>query len=433
MNRTEHTLIIGAGPGGLCAAAALKARGLAYEIVDAGRQIGGIWDVDRAETPMYDTAHFISSKTLSGFSDFPMPEEYPDYPAHNQILAYVQAFARHHGLEDSVALNRRVASARPEADSSCWRVTFDDGEERVYGGLCIATGSTWVPRVPTLAGEFQGAMYHSFHYRSPEEFEGKRVLILGGGNSGCDIACDAALTASRAFISLRRGYHFVPKYVLGKPADVFAHAGPRLPAWLEQRFFGFLIGKVLVGDLERFGLKKPDHPILASHPIMNTQILHHLGHGDLEAVPDVQELRAHSVLFTDGREEEVDLILLATGYEHSYPVLGSTDEHGPFGPESLYLNLAHREHPTLFFMGQFETDGAAYSLYGLQAGLLASYLKARAAAAPSAQRFDALRSSHRPDLRGGRTYVASPRHDRYVKGDVYERALKRTARRLGWD
>lgn len=419
--------IIGAGPAGLCAAVALKARGIPFEIVDAGDQVGGIWDISRAETPMYEAAHFISSRTQSGFLGFPMPAEYPDYPRHDQILRYIQAFADHHGLTGRVRLRTRVERADQTGDGATWRVRFDSGETREWSALVVATGTTWQPNPPSAPGTFDGQQMHSFAFKSPEVFKGKRVLIVGGGNSGADIACEAARHADRAFISLRRGYHFLPKYIFGVPADVFAHRGPRLPWRLEEIVFGFLINRVLVGNLANFGLPKPDHPILRSHPIMNTQVLHYLGHGDLTCVPDVRELRGSRVCFVDGREEAIDLIVWATGYQRRFPFL---DEPGGTARLDLYLELCHRTRPTLFFMGLFETDGAAYELFGRQAEVVAAYLAARAASPDVAGRFDARRATGRPDLQGGRPYLKTLRHAYYVRSDVYAGALTRALHEL---
>ena len=413
--------MIGAGPAGLLTAAALQARHIPFEIVDAGCRPGGIWDISRPDTPMYESAHFISSRRLSGFPGFPMPDDYPDYPKHTLIFDYIRAFARHHDLERHITFGVRVDTAT-RRDSGGWTVTTDQGRTREYDAMCVATGMTWFPRVPQIPGHFDGEAYHSSAYRSPAEFEDKRVLIVGGGNSAADIACDAARSAAKAFISLRRGYHFIPKFIFGQPADVFSHAGPSLPRWLEERVFGFLINRVLVGDLTKLGLPKPDHPILRSHPILNTQILHHLGHGDIQARKDVQRLDGRTVHFVDGTTEEIDLILWATGYQKRFPFLQETDLDRNGDALDLYLNVFHRRYDDIFFMGLFETDGAAYGLFGQQADLIAAYLDPTLDAATRAS-FDRLRARDRPDLRGGVQYIASPRHDYYVKGDVYAKTL----------
>lgn len=439
--------IIGAGPAGLSAAVALRRHGIPFRILDAGRKPGGIWDIERAETPMYESAHFISSKTLSGFPDFPMPEGYPDYPRHDQIQAYIEAYAGHHGLTEDIDFGCTVTSVRPSAgEGMAWRVTWKAPEgtrSGSFSGVVVATGVTWHPNLPEIPGEFAGELRHSFHYRSPRSLEGKRVLVVGAGNSGVDIACDAARHADAAFISLRRGYHFVPKYVFGKPADVFAHGGPPLPAWLEQRVFGFLINRVLVGDLTRYGLPEPDHPILTSHPIMNTQLLHYLGHGDISAKPDVERFEGTEVVFVDGSRERIDLVLLATGYRRHFPFLelGGHDLH----PDDLYLTLVHRRHPSLVFMGIFETDGAAYEIFARQADLAARTLavlqgessgskgvEPGGSDAGSASRLRAILASDHPDLRGGRDYLDTLRHRFYVTDHRYRKAVRRFRRRMDW-
>lgn len=419
--------IIGAGPAGVAMAAALRRRGIDLEILDAGRDFGGIWDIDRAATPMYDSAHFISSKTLSAFDGHPMPDEYPDYPRHDQILAYVKSVAHSHELHDHATFGVRVEAARRSPDGG-WEADTSDGVTRRFRALCVATGANWEPALPAVEGVFDGESYHAFHYRSPREFSGKRVLIVGGGNSGCDIACDAALAADRAFLSVRRGYHFVPKYVFGKPSDVFAHGGPQLPAWLERRIFGLLVRGLLVGDVTRFGLPRPDHAILESHPIMNTRVLHHLGHGDLEARRDVVALEGTTVRYADGRVDEVDVVVWATGYRRSYSLFDDPVVDVPAGVPELYLNLAHRRHDDLFFLGLFETDGAAYPLLSRQAAIVAAALDRM----PERRRaeYDRRRVTTYPDPKGGRRYLDSPRHAIYVHAESYQKLLDREISRM---
>ena len=143
-------------------------------------------------------------------------------------------------------------------------------------------------------------------------------MVVGAGNSGCDIACDAGRNADAAYISVRRGYWFIPKHVFGKPADVFAEEGPTLPMWLEQFAFGKML-RLLNGDMTRLGLPKPDHKLFETHPILNTQLLHYLQHGDVIAKPGIETTEGNTVTFTDGTTVDVDLIMLATGYVHKVP------------------------------------------------------------------------------------------------------------------
>jgi thioredoxin reductase len=432
--RAAHlpVLIIGAGPGGLAAAVALKAQGVPFEVVDAGRQVGGIWDIGRAQTPMYETAHFISSRSLSGFRDYPMPASYPDYPSHALIQRYITDYAKHHDLEGHVRFNTRVIEARPIA-SGGWAVRFEpttDNESQAvqsewqgdYAGLIVAAGMAWHRYMPALEGSFDGEIMHSFDYTGPSQLKGRRVLVVGAGNSGVDIASDAARSAAAAFLSVRRGYRFVPKYILGKPADVFARSSPPLPRWLEKRVFAVLLDHLVVGDLTRFGLPRPDHDVLASHPIVNTQVLHHLGHGDLIACTDVAHCDGSKVHFVDGRSETIDLIVMATGYRRRYPFLPAEVGNGEAEPLDLYLNVFHRERDDLAFVGLFETDGPSFALMGLQAELVARNWASKGA--KRADEFARRRRTARPDLRGGHRYLSSQRHDYYVNSRSYTRLLE---------
>lgn len=422
-DRRDRFCIIGAGPSGLAVARAFKAARIPFDVLERHSDIGGIWDLDNPGTPMYETAHFISSRTLSGFDGYPMPESYPDYPGCRQILAYVRSFADAYGLRAHVETGTAVTRAVP-GDDGAWLVELASGETRRYGGVVIAVGHDWIPRTPDYPGVFAGEAYHSVRYRSPREFSGKRVLIVGGGNSGCDIACDAAAHADRAFISLRRGYHFLPKHLFGKPTDVFFRSGPQPHPRIAQPLLAVIL-RLVVGDLTRYGLRAPDHKPLASHPIVNSQLLHHLAHGDITPKADVAELDGRRVRFADGSTEEVDLIVYATGYRHEIPLLRETlGSNG--GPPALWGTMFVPEHPTLFVAGHFESDGGAYPLVSRQAALFADL------AASSAAR-DRLRARLRgpaPDLTGGIRHIDSPRHGIHVNSETFGKFIRRLEREI---
>jgi cation diffusion facilitator CzcD-associated flavoprotein CzcO/amino acid transporter len=424
--------LVGAGPAGLIMARAMLKEGVPFDWFERHCDVGGIWDPDNPGSPMYRSAHFISSKWTSYFFGYPMPGHYPDYPGHEQILDYVKGFARDFGLARHVTLNTSVEKAAPQADGR-WQVSLSTGESRPYDGLICASGVTWHPSIPALPGAetFAGEIRHSVTYRSADEFRGRRVLVVGGGNSGVDIACDAARGAAAAFISLRRGYRFVPKHIFGVPTDLFIneHLSPPKGVAFPSDLNALL--DALSGDLTRLGLKKPDHDALTSHPIMNTQILHHLAHGDVTAKGDILRLTPTGVVFEDGSSEDVDLVLLATGYDYRLPYLDESLFEWKGGRPQLYLNTMHRRIDSLYLLGFVEFADAAYRRFDEMAQTILADINARETGLHGRLMLD-LRRQHDPDLRGGIAYLDSARHANYVDAATFKGELTRLRRRLGW-
>jgi len=419
--------VVGGGPAGLSLARIFKAYGVPFDVYERHGDVGGLWDAANPGTPIYRSAHFISSKTQSHYHDFPMPDAYPDYPSAAQILGYMRSFARDYDLYPQIRFGTEVTAARLEGER--WRVTLSSGETLDYAALVCANGTNWHPSMPSYPGDFTGEIRHSVTYRDMQEFRGRRVLVIGAGNSGCDIACDAAQAADAAFISLRRGYHFIPKHIFGMPADVFGASGPQLPIWLEQRIFGAML-RVLNGDLSRLGLQKPDHRLFETHPILNTQLLHYLAHGDIAAKPDVARFEGNRVHFTDGSVEAIDLVLCATGYEWKMPYLDPGLLRWQGGRPSLYMNLFSREVPSLYALGFMETNGGAYKLFDEMGDLIARTILARAAG--KAEPIDRLIAQDQPDLTGGIRFVGSARHAAYVEIAAYRKHMRRLRKQLGW-
>lgn len=420
--------IVGAGPSGLAQARAFAARGVEFDVFERHRDVGGVWDLENPGSPMYESAHLISSRTMSGFAGFPMPDSYPDYPRREQVLEYLRAFADAFDLRKHVRFGREVTRVEPRGERALVTV---DGELREYDGVVCASGVFWQPNLPTFPGEFSGTLRHTVSYRSARELAGKRVLIVGLGNSGADIACDAARHAAKAYVSVRRGYHFIPKHVLGKPADVFAHEGPKLPKWLELRLFG-LLQRVIIGDVTALGMPRPDHRILESHPLMNDQLLHHLRHGDVTLKADVERLAGDTVFFKDGSSVQVDEVLLATGYQMRVPYLDEAELEKSGGHVSHFLTVFSRRHESLFTLGYVELNGALYPHLDRLAALVAEYARARQHDPDAARHFRNIVRTARLDLSGGVRYVKSQRHDFYCDNDALERATLHVFRRAGW-
>lgn len=425
----KRVCVIGAGPAGLAVARALTLKGVPFDHFDAGTQVGGIWDIERTGTPMYDSAHFISSKTMSRFEGYPMPDSYPDYPRHDKIHAYIKDFAMAHGLVEGIRFNTGISDIEKRQDGS-WHVSFSDGTSKVYLGVICATGTQWTPRMPELRGDFDGELLHSSVYRSPDMFAGKRVLIVGAGNSGCDIACDAAATARAAYISMRRGYYFIPKHIFGKPADVFDHDGPNLPLWLARPIMTFLLNK-LVGDTTKLGLQKPDHKLFESHPILNSQLLHYIQHGDITPKVDIGRLDGSGVIFKDGSRVDVDLILCATGYTQQQGFARDYFDYKGGRPQ-MYLQIFNRRHKNLFGISHIETNSGAFKMFDQMAFVIANYLRDQIDGKPTVAQMDRHVATDQPDLANGIRFIGSDRHQGYVNSDTYKKYLDKLSRSLGW-
>ena len=421
--------IIGAGPGGLSAARALKLRGIAYDQFERHSDVGGIWDISNPGSPMYQSAHFISSRALSGFTDFPMPSDYPDYPNHLQIKDYIKSFAHAFGLYDAIQFDTGVRKIE-KLGSNRWKVSLYNGKSRTYDAIICATGCNWHPNLPEIKGEFKGEIRHAVSYKSGDEFKNKRVMVVGAGNSGVDIACDAAIHADSAFISMRRGYYFIPKYIFGMPADEFSEKGPQLPLAIQQRLFKVIL-KITLGNTSNLGLPKPDHKLFESHPLMNTQLLHHLQHGDIAVRPDISHYEDSFVVFKDGTRQQLDLVLYATGYQWRLPY---AEEYFDWqsGRPQLYLSMFSRQHKNLFGIGYIETNSSAFKLFDAQAHLIASYLNSQTQQPQKAEQFEQLICHDEPDLSGGIQFIKTQRHAVYLEVHALKNYLKKLHKQLDW-
>jgi cation diffusion facilitator CzcD-associated flavoprotein CzcO len=282
--------IIGAGPSGLSAARALQKQGLNFIGYEKHADVGGLWDIKNPHSTVYQSAHLISSKRMTEFSEFPMKDSIADYPSHRDLFNYFLDFANHFDLKKHYKFNADVQSVTREADGN-WLITAN-GETTKVAGVILATGTLHYPNLPEQKGTYTGESIHSSQYKSPDIFKNKRVLIVGCGNSACDIAVDAIHHATSVDISVRRGYHFVPKYIFGKPADTMGKSN--LPPFLQKNVQKKIL-KAFMGSPENFGFPKPDHDLFESHPVVNSLILYHAGHGDIKVKPDIEKTEGKTV------------------------------------------------------------------------------------------------------------------------------------------
>ena len=426
----DRYALIGAGPMGLATARVLAEQGIAFDGFELNSDVGGLWDINAPRSTMYETAHLISSKRKTEFSDFPMDDSAADYPSHREVLAYFRAFADHFDLRRHYRFGVEVTRLEPLGGSGAgWRVCWREGgesHEALYKGILIANGTLSEPNMPQFPGDWAGEMLHSADYRSPRQFAGKRVLVVGAGNSGCDIAVDAIHHGDSCDISMRRGYYFVPKYVFGKPADTVGGA-IRLPMWLKRRIDGLVL-RWFVGDAQKYGFPKPDYQLYEAHPVVNSLIVFHAGHGDIRVRPDIARLDGKTVHFRDGSTGEYDTILAATGYKLHYPFIDDAHLNWQGDAPHLYLNCMHPERDDLFVMGMIEAAGLGWQGRHEQAEMVARYIKAQGTPAGDALKAEKARGFQRAT--GGMQYVDLPRMAYYVDKATYLRAVRRVTAKL---
>ena len=416
--------VIGAGPSGLAAARALQKAGVAFDGFEASRGVGGLWDIDNPRSSMYASAHLISSRTTTEFAEFPMHGA-PDYPGHRTLLQYFRDFAERFSLTGFFRFDTRVTSLE-RTDDGEWMLHAEspDGPvEARYTGVILANGTLAEPNVPSFRGEFTGELLHTSAYKNASQLAGKRVLIIGAGNSGCDIAVDAVHSAASVEMSVRRGYYFVPRYLFGRPSDTLNQGRP-LPARIKQ-FIDKRVLQAFTGDPVRFGFPKPDYRIYESHPIVNTLILNHLGQGDLAIRPDIDRFDGHTVHFRDGSSGEYDTVLMATGYTLDYPFVARADLNWRGYSPHLYLNVFPPSFNGLYVMGMIEASGIGWQGRYEQAELIAEYVSALQRTPARAEGFRRrVADEPWPDLTGGYHYLGLERMSYYVNKDAYRRAVR---------
>ncbi len=437
-DRAETVCVIGAGAAGLTAIKNLREYGFGVDCFEREVNVGGAWNWRHDRSPVYASTHLISSKPFTQYPDFPMPDSWPDYPHHAQVLAYLERYGDHFGLREHIWFGTEVTKVEPTGDGR-WDVTTGGGtaavnQTRRYAAVVIANGHNWSPKMPSYEGlsDFHGEIIHASAYKDAAQLRGRKVLVVGAGNTGCDIAVEGAQQAARCWHSSRRGYWYAPKYAYGRPSDQVNDLvmALRLPLRLRQWLFHRTMRRT-VGDLTRFGLPRPDHRIYETHPIANSQLVYYLGHGSITPLPDVARFTRDTVEFVDGRVVEPELVILATGYlprfEFLAPDLLNVDTEGR---PRLFLHAISPAQPTLAVAGLLQPDSGVFSLMHWQTVLVATWLRLRESAPERAAAF--WRRHHRQvSRRFNRAKVKqSTRHWFEVSHIEYLRALDRTLREL---
>jgi Flavin-binding monooxygenase-like len=432
MSTADKYCVIGAGPAGLAVAKTFAQRGIPFDCLEKADDIGGLWNIATSSGIVYDSTHLVSSSWTTGYDDFPMPEfNYPEYPSHTLVMQYFRQYAEHFDVLRHIQFNAPVEHAHPTADGT-WRVKVSgEASARVYKGVVVANGHHNVPRLPDFPGAFAGEIMHSSDYKSSRQIRDRRVLVVGAGNSACDIVRDAALGGcSKVAMSMRRGTWFVPKFLLGFPTGdaVYAIEALPLPRIVKRYLFQWSLW-VLQGPPERYGLPKPLHSIDAAHPTMSDDIPRLSAHGRIAIKPDISHLDGRDVVFLDGSHDQYDLIVYATGFKLEIPFLENNMVFDAAGQSRLFLNVAHPDHETLFFAGLVQANGSIWRLADYQAQLIANAIVAADYVPSEAQAFRQRVARARPGL-PKMTAVRSARHTLEANYYDYKKILFQEIKRF---
>ncbi|RNL80119.1 NAD(P)-binding domain-containing protein [Nocardioides marmorisolisilvae] len=379
----KTTAIIGAGISGLTTGKMLGDYGLPYTCFESSDRIGGNWAFGNpnGHSSAYRSLHIDTSKERLSFRDFPMPPEYPDFPHHTQIKDYLESYAEAFDLKDNIEFENGVVSAKrvsTGSTSTAWEILDQAGTTRHFDHLVVANGHHWDPRFADFPGEFSGVSIHSHHYidpRTPLDFFGQRILVVGLGNSAADIAVELSSKSlqTKVTLSSRSGAWIVPKYVAGKPADTMYKTTPHLPLAWQRKVMQW--GQVFNGSNGAlYGLPEPNHKFFEAHPTQSVELPLRLGSGDVVPKPNVALLDGSTVHFTDGTSDEFDVIVYATGYNITFPFfdrdfLSAPDNHLP-----LYKRMYKPGMEDLTFIGFAQSTPTLFPFVESQARLAAAHL-----------------------------------------------------------
>ena len=420
--------IIGAGCSGITVAKRLKDYGIAYEQFDGSDDIGGNWYFGNPNgmSACYKSLHIDTSKWRLAFEDFPVPADWPDFPHHGLLLQYFRDYADHFGLREAITFNTRVEKAGRLPEGG-WRVLLSNGETRRYDALVVANGHHWAARMPEYPGTFTGDQFHSHAYRSvfePVDCVGKRVLVVGMGNSAMDIASELSQRsiASRLFVSTRRGVWVLPKYYKGQPID----KNPA-PAWMPRSLrtmIGTRLIKGLVGRMSDYGLPEPAIGPFDSHATVSGEFLLRAGSGDVTMKGGIERLDGDGVVFEDGSREQIDVVVWATGYDIRFPFFDDPAlcADAENRPPPLFKRIMKPEVPDLFYAGLGQPLPTLVNFAEQQSKLIAAYLAGEYTPPPADEMHRIIKAD---EAYHTGHYYAARRHTIQLDFDAYVRDLKK--------
>ena len=355
--RMKRFAVIGAGAAGLCAAKTLVAAGVDVVIFEAGSQIGGLWvyENDNGLSSAYRSLHINSEARVSTYVDFPFGPGAALYPDHAEMKRYFHDYAEHFDLIRRIRFKSRVTAV--ERDAGGLKVTLEGGEVEVFDGVVAASGHQSAPRHPPEVEAFTGEYLHAHDYRVPEAFTGKRVMVIGPGNSGVDIAADICTVTQHTVLCARSPVLIMPRMMFGAPNSrtLVMIEKPWVP-WAIRIWARAFLTRIFQGTMEQWGFRTPK---TRTHPISHPTLIAHIAWQRIGVKPGIQSIAGQEVRFVDGSVETLDSIIAATGYLTRYPYL-STELLPLEGTRpALYNRVVHPSVPGLYFIGLFDVSGGS--------------------------------------------------------------------------
>jgi cation diffusion facilitator CzcD-associated flavoprotein CzcO len=377
----DGVAVIGAGSSGLAAVKALARCDFPVVCFERGSAVGGNWRYqnDSGTSAAYASLRCNVSRRRMQYPSFPMPRSYGDFPSHTDMAAYLDAYTDAFRLRRHIRFATRVERVEPSGDGT-WRVTALGGETTRHSAVVVAHGHHWEPRWPDLAGASTAQLMHAHDYRVPDPLAGKRVLVIGAGQSAVEIATEASRVAAQTLISVRTGTHVLPRYILGRPFDLLdVDLVNRLPWTFLNWLTGRLVRLARREDPAAYGFRPPRHRVLDQVPAVSSDLLPALRSGALSARPEVERVDGSTVAFVDGTRAEIDMIVCATGYRLTLPFL-SPAVLAPRGMAlPLYRRIVPPDVPGLYFIGLVDAPAGLLPIVERQSAWLADVLLGRIA------------------------------------------------------
>lgn len=432
---STHVCVIGAGVGGISICKQLKVAGISFECFERRDKPGGIWIYDDSteETSVWYSMHQNSPKGNYEFSDFPMPEHYPDFPSHWQVCEYLENYIDHFCFREHITFGVEISNVTKLGEEN-WQVELSNGVVKRFKAVIVANGHHNEPNLPEdVPGEFTGNVIHSKEYRRKEAYKDKNVVVVGFGNSGAQLAVDVSFAAKKTFCSVRRGVYIVPRYPLGISYDKvffpmtkwwFVKAVPApLSGYLYTAFYRMLIGM----KLEHFGIPKPDHKVGDVLPTLSENLFNRIGDGVMEMKTSIKSFDGQKVTFADGTTEQIDAIIYATGYQTVLPFLDTETFNVVDNRVNLYQRIFHPDTPGLYFIGMFQAIAIGFlHIMEAQSELLVQYLLGKYAL-PSKDVMNSSISKDQKDI--SKKYLNTLRNNYVLNGATYVRELKKETKK----